>query len=95
MQRCAVRDMCRAVLCCAMPQERTELCRALLYAVVLTPHQLKPATVVDILQLLEQLVGKVKAAGGDTSSAVGTCAMFHAGRVDPDLVFLGVVSLGE
>lgn len=44
-------------------QERAELCRALLYAVVLSPHQLQPGTVVDILSLLEQLVGRVKAAG--------------------------------
>lgn len=44
-------------------QERAELCRALLYAVVLSPNQLQPGTVADILSLLEQLVGKVKAAG--------------------------------
>lgn len=57
--------MCPAELCPARlcVQERAELCRALLYAVVLSPNQLQPATVVDILGLLEQLVGKVKAAG--------------------------------
>lgn len=44
-------------------QERTELCRALLYAVVLSPKVLAPATVADILGLLEFKATKVKQAG--------------------------------
>lgn len=44
-------------------QERADLCRALLYAVVLSPRQLKPSSLADVLSLLEQLVGQVKAAG--------------------------------
>lgn len=49
--------------CFAWLQERTDLCRALLYAVVLSPAPLKPGSLVDILFLLEHLVSKVKAAG--------------------------------
>jgi hypothetical protein len=58
-------------------QERAELCRALLYAVLLSPNQLKPATVADILCLLEHLVGKVKAAGGVGQGPVPLRACKH------------------
>jgi hypothetical protein len=54
-------------------QERAELCRSLLYAVVLSPSQLKASSVVDILSLLEQLVGKVKAAGAQAGQLRWSC----------------------
>lgn len=44
-------------------QERTELCRALLYAVVLSPTVLTAATVADLLVLLESKAARVKQAG--------------------------------
>lgn len=44
-------------------QERGELARALLYAVVLSPTGLTPATLAELLQLLEAVAAKVKAAG--------------------------------
>ncbi|KAF8066245.1 NUP205 [Scenedesmus sp. PABB004] len=51
-------------------QERGELCRALLYAVVLSPTPLTPATLAELLQLLEALAGKVKAAGASAPHAL-------------------------
>jgi hypothetical protein len=49
-------------------QERAELCRALLYAVVLSQEPLKPASLAELLQLLASLVTRVKAAGGCAGS---------------------------
>jgi hypothetical protein len=62
-----------AACCTRCPtQERAELCRALLYAVVLAPEPLQPATLAELLQLLEALSARAKAAGG-LAGAVLSC----------------------
>lgn len=48
-------------------QERTELCRALLYAVVLSPTVLTAATVAELLGLLESKAARLKQAGAQCS----------------------------
>ncbi|KAF6258705.1 hypothetical protein COO60DRAFT_1638930 [Scenedesmus sp. NREL 46B-D3] len=45
-------------------QERGELCRALLYAVVLSPVLLSPATLAELLGLLHALAGRLRERGG-------------------------------
>jgi hypothetical protein len=45
-------------------QERGELCRALLYAVVLSPVLLTPSTLAELLALLDSLAAKLKDKGG-------------------------------
>eukprot|EP00878_Enallax_costatus_P028370 GHUV01030641.1.p2 GENE.GHUV01030641.1~~GHUV01030641.1.p2 ORF type:complete len:943 (+),score=309.63 GHUV01030641.1:519-3347(+) len=62
-------------------QERTELCRALLYAVVLSPKVLTAATVADILGLLESKAAKVKQAGAHAPHVLlqqTTCILLSA-----------------
>jgi hypothetical protein len=45
-------------------QERGELCRALLYAVVLSPVLLTPTALAELLGLLDSLAAKLKEKGG-------------------------------
>ena len=51
-------------------QERTELCRALLYAVVLNPTPITAATLADLLSLLESKAAKVRQAGANAPHAL-------------------------
>lgn len=77
---------CQAARTWYTTQERGELCRALLYAVVLSPVLLTPATLAELLGLLEGLAGRLKEAKG------GPAAVPHAQWQQITCVLLAVVA---